>query len=90
MRYRDEILTRFDGQGLRGLLAAHPEDVGELAVQDAGILEDLDYPADYSAPLATPQTDGPMARSCLDPFTWITLPSHAASRQLAGHNSFGK
>ncbi len=48
MRYREEILTRFDGQGLRGLLAAHSEDVLELAVTDAGILEDLDYPADYA------------------------------------------
>ena len=47
MCYRDEILTRHEGCGLRGLLAAHPEDVFELEVATAGILEDIDLPEDY-------------------------------------------
>ncbi len=47
MHYRDEILTRHEGRGLRGLLEAHPQDVFELEVATAGILEDIDLPEDY-------------------------------------------
>jgi len=47
MRYRDEVLTGHDAQGLRGLLWAHPEDVLELEVADAAVLHDLDRPEDY-------------------------------------------
>jgi len=47
MHYRDEILTRHEGRGLRGLLVAHPQDVFELEVAEAGILEDIDLPEDY-------------------------------------------
>ena len=47
MRYRDEVLTRHEGRGLRGLLDAHPRDVFELEVPSAGILEDVDLPEDY-------------------------------------------
>ena len=47
MRYRSEILERYDDVGLRGLLSAHPEDVFELEVGDASILEDMDTPRDY-------------------------------------------
>ncbi|MBN2476418.1 MAG: nucleotidyltransferase family protein [Pirellulales bacterium] len=47
MSYRDEILTRHEGRGLRGLLDTHPEDVRELPVSAAGILEDIDVPEDY-------------------------------------------
>jgi molybdenum cofactor cytidylyltransferase len=46
-RYRDEVLTRFDGEGLRALPKAHPEDVLELPVAGAAILEDVDDPGDY-------------------------------------------
>jgi molybdenum cofactor cytidylyltransferase len=47
MRYRDEILTRHEGRGLRGLLEAHHRDIFELEVAAAGILEDVDLPEDY-------------------------------------------
>jgi len=47
MHYRDEILTRHEGRGLRGLLEAHPRDVFELEVATAGVLEDIDLPEDY-------------------------------------------
>ena len=47
MHYRDEILTRYEGKGLRGLFEAHPQDVFELEVAEAGILEDIDLPEDY-------------------------------------------
>jgi molybdenum cofactor cytidylyltransferase len=46
-RYRDEILAGFDGEGLRGLLGAHPAEVSEVAVDDGWILADLDTPEDY-------------------------------------------
>jgi len=46
-RLCEEVLTRHDGKGLRGLLAAHPEEVFELAIASAGALEDMDTPADY-------------------------------------------
>ncbi len=45
--YLDEIRTRFDGVGLRGLLRAHPGDVFELEVEDSAVLSDMDYPEDY-------------------------------------------
>ena len=45
--YRDEILSRFDGVGLRGLLLAHPDEILEWPTSDAAVLEDLDRPNDY-------------------------------------------
>jgi molybdenum cofactor cytidylyltransferase len=45
--YRNEILTSFDGQGLRALLQAHPNQVFELKVDDPDITQDLDRPEDY-------------------------------------------
>ncbi len=50
--YRDEILTRHDDVGLRGLLQAHREDVFELNVSDSSVLSDMDYPEDYQRELA--------------------------------------
>lgn len=44
---RDEVLTRFDGEGLRGLLQAHPAAVLEVPVDSAAIIEDIDQPEDY-------------------------------------------
>lgn len=52
MRYRDEILTRHAGRGLRGLIAAHPQDVLELQVEAADILQDIDLPEDYRRAIA--------------------------------------
>jgi molybdenum cofactor cytidylyltransferase len=46
-RFWDEILTRYDGVGLHGLLAAHPSEVLEFAVSTAAELEDMDTPEDY-------------------------------------------
>jgi molybdenum cofactor cytidylyltransferase len=46
-RYRPEILDRYDGVGLRGLLRAHPDDVFELPVPQAWVLSDMDLPEDY-------------------------------------------
>jgi len=51
-RYRDEVLTRFDDVGLRGLMLAHPDDVAELPVADDAVLSDMDYPEDYRRELA--------------------------------------
>ena len=48
MHYRDEVLSRHDGIGLRGLLQAHPEDVLEVEVPTLAVLEDVDEPGDYS------------------------------------------
>lgn len=45
--YRDELLTRHDGVGLRGLLQCHAEDVSEWVSDDASVLDDLDTPGDY-------------------------------------------
>jgi molybdenum cofactor cytidylyltransferase len=45
--HRDEVLSRYDGIGLRGLLAAHPEDILELPVDDPAVLADMDAPEDY-------------------------------------------
>jgi len=48
MRYRDEILSRYDGTGLRGLLQAHPTDTLEVEVPVLGVREDVDTPEDYA------------------------------------------
>jgi len=45
--FRQELLTAFDGTGLRGLLAAHAHEVSEWPTTDAAVLEDLDTPTDY-------------------------------------------
>jgi molybdenum cofactor cytidylyltransferase len=52
MHYRDEILTRYEDVGLRGLIEAHPEDVVGVEVTERGILEDIDAPEDYRRMLA--------------------------------------
>jgi molybdenum cofactor cytidylyltransferase len=46
-RFRDELLSRHDGVGLRGLLDAHAEEILEVRVSTASVLEDLDTPEDY-------------------------------------------
>lgn len=46
--------TLEEGQTLRDLIIAHPDALCSIAVQDAGILQDIDTPADYAALLAQP------------------------------------
>ena len=61
-QYRNEILTSFEGQGLRALLQAHPHEVLELETDDPAITQDLDHPEDYRRALerlsAAPSTPG--------------------------------
>ena len=45
--YRDELLTSYEGIGLRGLLQTHAADVREWLTNDAAVLEDLDTPAAF-------------------------------------------
>ena len=47
-RFRDEVLTGHNGVGLCGLLRSHPEEVFELDVATAAVLEDMDTPEDYA------------------------------------------
>jgi molybdenum cofactor cytidylyltransferase len=46
-RFRDELLSRHEGVGLRGLLDAHPQEVLRVEIADAAALEDMDTPEDY-------------------------------------------
>jgi molybdenum cofactor cytidylyltransferase len=46
-RYFDEVLTRFEGEGLRALLLAHAEAVREVRAGSAAVLADVDTPEDY-------------------------------------------
>jgi molybdenum cofactor cytidylyltransferase len=47
MRYREEVLGAYDGVGLRGLLADHPEDVLEAPVPSPEVVSDMDCLEDY-------------------------------------------
>jgi len=58
MRYREEVLRGYDDVGLRGLLRAHPQDVGEVETGVPGVVEDMDVPDDYRRAAAGP-ADGP-------------------------------
>lgn len=49
--YRDAIMTHYGDTGLRGLLVDHREDVTEIPVDHAGILQDMDTPEDYAREL---------------------------------------
>lgn len=48
--YFEEVLTRFDEVGLRGLLAAHPADVREVPTA-CRVIDDMDTPHDYAREL---------------------------------------
>lgn len=50
-QYKAEVLTRFDQEGLRGLLHAHPQRIHEIPVPTDTILHDIDYPEDYEREL---------------------------------------
>jgi molybdenum cofactor cytidylyltransferase len=47
IHYRDEVLTRYDGEGLQGLVKAHADDVFEMLTTLCAVLEDVDHPDDY-------------------------------------------
>lgn len=55
-RYNQEVLSRYDDQGLRGLLWAHPDDVAEVEVVQAAELHDMDSPDDYRREIAARET----------------------------------
>lgn len=46
-RLREEVLTQHDGVGLRGVLDSHAEEIFQLEVVSASLLDDLDTPEDY-------------------------------------------
>ena len=46
-RYCNEILTRYEDVGLRGLAQTHADDVFELNVSSPAVLSDMDCPEDY-------------------------------------------
>jgi molybdenum cofactor cytidylyltransferase len=48
LKYRDEVLALDPAEGLRGLMRAHPDDIGEAEVDDPNILRDIDVPEDYA------------------------------------------
>jgi molybdenum cofactor cytidylyltransferase len=50
--HREEILTRHDNVGLRGLLQQHAGEILEVPVDSPWLLEDMDEPADYTGLLA--------------------------------------
>ncbi|MCC6698861.1 MAG: nucleotidyltransferase family protein [Candidatus Hydrogenedentes bacterium] len=50
-RYREEIMTRFDDTGLRGLIYGYPECVHRLPVNMPEVLRDMDTPEDYQREL---------------------------------------
>jgi molybdenum cofactor cytidylyltransferase len=47
LAYRDEVLTRYDEGGLRGLLRTHAGDVLEVPADDPSVLADMDDLEDY-------------------------------------------
>jgi molybdenum cofactor cytidylyltransferase len=49
--YRNEILTKYDDVGLRGILVEHDDDIFELSVSNPSVLLDMDYPEDYEREL---------------------------------------
>ncbi|MBI2426061.1 MAG: nucleotidyltransferase family protein [Candidatus Hydrogenedentes bacterium] len=50
-RFREAILSRYDDVGLRGLMQEYADAVRTVAVEDAGVLMDLDTPEEYEAAL---------------------------------------
>lgn len=50
-RFREDVMTKFDDTGLRGLFRLHPERVRPVPVDSAAVLSDMDYPEDYEREL---------------------------------------
>lgn len=48
-RYRNQLLALDGDLGARAILAAHPEDVARVPVEDPGVLLDLDTRGEYEA-----------------------------------------
>lgn len=46
-QYRDEVLTQFDDEGLRGLLRVHEDKVVEVPLDELGAVVDIDTPDEY-------------------------------------------
>lgn len=46
-KYKNEILTKYDDVGLRGLIHEHSDDVFELSVSMPDVCSDMNIPADY-------------------------------------------
>jgi molybdenum cofactor cytidylyltransferase len=46
-KYFDEVLSQYDGVGLRGLVTAHPHDIQEVVVSDATVIAEMNTPSDY-------------------------------------------
>ena len=57
VRYVDEVLSRYDGEGLRGLPRAHPEDLFEMTASTPAVLHDVDRPEDYERELKRRATE---------------------------------
>lgn len=49
MEFREEILSGYDDEGLRGLLRIHANGVVEVPMDDPGVLIDVDTPEEYEA-----------------------------------------
>jgi molybdenum cofactor cytidylyltransferase len=47
MRFAQEIQSRYDDVGLRGLLAEHSDDLLEVEAESEAVLMDVDTPEDY-------------------------------------------
>ena len=47
-KYRAEVLRLDPEVGLRALTHGHPEDIGEVTVEDTSVLEDIDTREDYA------------------------------------------
>jgi molybdenum cofactor cytidylyltransferase len=50
--FKSDVLSHFEGEGLRGLLQAHPDRVREVSVPEHLMLADIDSPEDYQRELA--------------------------------------
>ena len=47
-KYREEIITLDDPEGLKGLLRRHPEDLLEVVTENPSVLKDIDTMEDYN------------------------------------------
>ena len=56
-RYCAEVLARYDGVGLRGLLQDHPGDVYDLPVPTPTVLADIDHMEDYRREVGLPDNE---------------------------------
>ncbi len=57
-KYFDELLTQYDGVGLRGLMAAHPHDIQEVVVSDAAVIAEMNTLSDYQQHLELDRAPG--------------------------------